>query len=410
MFSNKSPIRYIITVNALAEGWDCSFAYVLISLANVGAKIAVEQIIGRVLRMPNAKRKDNEALNRSYVFASAKNFNEAAGSIISGLEDNGYSKSDIIDASKGVQKYELEVERAFKKDLAVPMMIYGGDKLAFEDLIDDSFELSKENCKFDFDAHYDNDGRAIIDIKNENEWSRGAQQSLNLTYKDKNATEAELVMWIDKRLKFTQISKKDKSAFIEKVIKYQLSVGNHSLTQLSVNRFVLIEKIASVIEATMESYAKTNFSSLIKKGKISVAETEKFPATIILSQEIPQEFNKSYYKKVDKLNGEEKQFIERLDLDKLPNIEFWVRNREKKDPFYIQGWKRGKFYPDFVVVTKKGHIVALEWKGEDRVGNVDTNYKEEIANEWQKLGKNKLSFFLVHNKNIEEVLLKVKTL
>src|SRR3989344_2241550 len=53
LFSQKCKIRYIITVNALAEGWDCSFAYVLISVANIGSKIAVEQIIGRIVRLPN---------------------------------------------------------------------------------------------------------------------------------------------------------------------------------------------------------------------------------------------------------------------------------------------------------------------------------------------------------------------
>src|SRR3989337_2317346 len=89
-------IRYIITVNALAEGWDCSFAYVLVSVANLGSKIAVEQIIGRIIRLPYAKRKANEDFNRSYVFASARDFNEAAGQIISGLESNGYSRSDLI--------------------------------------------------------------------------------------------------------------------------------------------------------------------------------------------------------------------------------------------------------------------------------------------------------------------------
>ena len=92
LFSKGCKIRYIITVNALAEGWDCSFAYVLISVANIGSKIAVEQIIGRIMRMPFAKRRENENLNRSYIFASARNFNESANQIISGLESNGYSR------------------------------------------------------------------------------------------------------------------------------------------------------------------------------------------------------------------------------------------------------------------------------------------------------------------------------
>ena len=96
LFSRDCKIRYIITVNALAEGWNCSFAYVLVSVANLGSKIAVEQIIGRIIRLPYAKKKANEGFNRSYVFASARNFNEAAGQIISGLETNGYSRSDLI--------------------------------------------------------------------------------------------------------------------------------------------------------------------------------------------------------------------------------------------------------------------------------------------------------------------------
>jgi len=103
-------------------------------------------------------------------------------------------------------------------------------------------------------------------------------------------------------------------------------------------------------------------------------------------------------------------FVERLDLDSLPNVEFWVRNREKQDPFYILGWQKNKFYPDFVALTKKGNIVALEWKGEDRISNEDTGYKVEIADEWVRLGKGKLHFFLVHNGNVEEVLNELKNL
>ena len=121
-------------------------------------------------------------------------------------------------------------------------------------------------------------------------------------------------------------------------------------------------------------------------------------------------FNKNLYERIDSINGEERSFVERIDLGALDNVDFWVRNREKIDPFYIQGWKKGKFYPDFVAVTKKGNIVALEWKGEDRLDNPDTKYKEEITGEWVKLGKGKLHFFLVHNGNVEEVLLALKAL
>jgi superfamily II DNA or RNA helicase len=406
LFDKNCKIRYIITVNALAEGWDCSFAYILVSVANLGSKIAVEQIIGRIIRLPYAKKKDNEDFNRSYVFASARNFNEAANQIISGLESNGYSKSDVISGEKKNTPYELEATKAVTDILKVPMMSLDDEKLSFEDLIGDTFELSKQDHKFDFLIHYDNDGRAIIDIKKDDEWMRGTQMFLKLNYADKNFTKKELIQWLDKKMRFPIIEKSDKVSFIDKAIEHQLKT--HSISELSVNRFVLCERINEVINNILEKFAKDKFDRFLSKKKISTQKYDEFPNKITLKYQVDQEFNKNYYDKVDKLNGEELNFIQRLDLDTLPNIKYWVRSREKIDPFYIQGWKKNKFYPDFVAVTKKGNIIALEWKGADRVSNEDTEYKVEIGKIWENLGKGKNLFFLVHNGNIEETLTKLK--
>jgi superfamily II DNA or RNA helicase len=406
LFAKDCKIRYIITVNALAEGWDCSFAYILVSVANLGSKIAVEQIIGRIVRLPNAKKKENESLNNSYIFASAKNFNEAANQIISGLETNGYSKADLISGDKKDTTYELETKKTVTDVLKVPMFALDGDKLSFEDLIGSDFELAKQDTNFDFPIHYDNDGQAIIDIKKDDKWMRSAQKSLNLRYEDKNYTKTELVQWLDKKLRFSLLKKEDKVKFLSKAIDYQLK--KHTLSELSVNRFVFADRLGEFINTTLEKYAKNRFDSL--KKKISVKQFDAFPDKITLKQAVPQEFNKNYYKRIDKLNSEELNFVQRLDLDALPNIKYWVRNREKIDPFYIQGWKRNKFYPDFVAVTKKGAIIVLEWKGEDRISNEDTEYKVKAADVWASLGKGKLYFFLVHSGNIEEILKTIKTL
>jgi len=410
LFSRRCKIRYIITVSALAEGWDCSFAYVLVSVANVGAKIAVEQIIGRIIRMPYAKRKASETLNRSYIFASAKNFNESAASIISGLERNGYSKLDLIGASsdEAVSGDPKEVARSVKEDFFVPLVSLGNDKISFEELVGGDFRLADQDAEFDFEIHYDNDGRAIIDIENDNRWHKGKQQVLNLIYKDKNLSRNDLVQWLDKKLRYTLLAQADKVKFVGKAVDYQLK--SRSLSELSVNRYVLLDRLGMAIDNILEAHAKTRFDTFLAEQKISVRPFECFPETILLKQDTPQEFNRNYYEKIDKLNKEELSFIERLDLDTLPNIEFWVRNREKQDPFFIQGWRKNKFYPDFVARTKQGNIVALEWKGEDRISNEDTAYKVAIGELWAKLGKGKSHFFLAHNGNIEEVLNKLKSL
>jgi type III site-specific deoxyribonuclease len=95
LLSEECPIRYIITVNALKEGWDCSFAYILASVANRTSRVDVEQILGRVLRQPYAtKVQDKSVLNMSYVLASSNNFSETIRQIIAGLNAAGFTKRD----------------------------------------------------------------------------------------------------------------------------------------------------------------------------------------------------------------------------------------------------------------------------------------------------------------------------
>ena len=57
LFDRACPIEYVITVEALKEGWDCSFAYVFCSVSRIRSAVDVEQLLGRVLRMPYARRR-----------------------------------------------------------------------------------------------------------------------------------------------------------------------------------------------------------------------------------------------------------------------------------------------------------------------------------------------------------------
>lgn len=78
LFDPACPIEFIITVEALKEGWDCSFAYVLCSVANIASATDIEQLLGRVLRMPYAQNRANAVLNRAYTHISSPRFGEGA--------------------------------------------------------------------------------------------------------------------------------------------------------------------------------------------------------------------------------------------------------------------------------------------------------------------------------------------
>ena len=51
LLSEKCSIRFIITVNALKEGWDCPFAYILASLANRTSQVDVEHTIASAVKV-----------------------------------------------------------------------------------------------------------------------------------------------------------------------------------------------------------------------------------------------------------------------------------------------------------------------------------------------------------------------
>jgi type III restriction enzyme len=78
LFDPNCTVDFIITVEALKEGWDCSFAYVLCSVANIGSATDIEQLLGRVLRMPYAEARSQPALNRAYTHVSSPRFGEGA--------------------------------------------------------------------------------------------------------------------------------------------------------------------------------------------------------------------------------------------------------------------------------------------------------------------------------------------
>ncbi len=96
LLSRDCKIRYIITVNALKEGWDCPFAYILATVANRNSTVDVEQILGRVLRLPYTKMSKEQELNLSYAITSSADFYGTLDKVVKGLNNAGFSKRDYM--------------------------------------------------------------------------------------------------------------------------------------------------------------------------------------------------------------------------------------------------------------------------------------------------------------------------
>jgi type III restriction enzyme len=94
LMSKECEVRYIITINALKEGWDCPFAYILASLADKSSAVDVEQILGRVLRQPYVMKHNFPLLNLSYVLTASSKFLDTLDNIVKGLNKAGFSNKD----------------------------------------------------------------------------------------------------------------------------------------------------------------------------------------------------------------------------------------------------------------------------------------------------------------------------
>ncbi|MDI6606211.1 MAG: DEAD/DEAH box helicase family protein [Candidatus Omnitrophota bacterium] len=406
LLGKKCPIRFIITVNALREGWDCPFAYVLVSVSNLGARLSVEQTIGRIMRLPNASEKTDQPLNSAYIFASTKNFNRASEMVIKGLQDNGYE--DIIPVSGGVAVLVDEFKRKIEdKRIEIPFINIKDGKESRKldyigDLIGNAAILDNQSPEVDF--HPADDTTIVkFDIGREGELTRDAAGKLSLIYRYKDFTREDLLTWFRITIQRGFIAMQEMNKYLNKAV--GILLDKHKLGKLSAARYQVKEAIENKIDQIVDGVTTKKFNELVKDKLITGAGVGfDFKDKIRLLNICRDNFTKHLYEKAGKMNKEELGLA--YQLDGLDNVHWWFRNPEIGG-FYIQGWLKGKFYPDFIVKTKKGNYFILEYKGEHLLGAQDAEYKEKIGRKWQELAGKSYIFELVEKNTVNAVMKKI---
>ena len=120
LMSKDCEVRYIITINALKEGWDCPFAYILASLADKSSAVDVEQILGRVLRQPYVMKHNFPLLNLSYVLTASSKFLDTLDNIVKGLNKAGFSDKDYKLADTTVTETPKQADPLQQLTLTMP--------------------------------------------------------------------------------------------------------------------------------------------------------------------------------------------------------------------------------------------------------------------------------------------------
>jgi type III restriction enzyme len=409
-------INWIITKSALQEGWDCPFAYVLVSLNNTGSAQSMTQLIGRVLRQPYAEKTEQRELNESYVYCLKAKADAIAKEVKKALEKEGYEGDSESVMDKSGEGKALEMQRSFFRSEFQRLYRPFKGKIYLPRFCvkkDDSYEgldyfrhlISQVNVeKFNYDDLKWDLGDMADKAKDFHysaslgEWRTVGEDEPDFFEKDETVQ-----AWLVASLPYEHYSFKQLRTIVEKAAKRLCKVHPALEGKMGLVKFTLRNKCREFIERETDRLAEAAFDRMIEKGELCfylecVECRFEMPPSIEVRRTRPlvhcdySQVTRSLFDYVPEtdFNNYEKEVA--LVIDHHPEVLWWYRNKVGKDNFAIQGFRKNRIFPDFVVQNAKdkkpiARVVVVESKGKHLSGNPDTEYKQKIAGAFEKIGK-----------------------
>ena len=413
LLSDMSKVRYIITKDALREGWDCPFAYILAVLSKTTAATALTQMIGRVLRQPEAKLTSVPALNECYVFTFDQEVQAAVDSVRRGLEEEGMG-----DLAANVRATGKGASAASRRETVRRRKEFEGLKIFLPRVLSRHYDTC-EWRQFD----YDRDLLSRLDwskfsYSNRTTFTPGEKETIERTLtrvdvedlghmddelpKSKTSevnVELELDFPALVRLLLDVIPNPWQGARILQETLGALRKKKIKEERIIANRLFLVKAMRDNLKEQVHRATEAEFKRMLAADELSfrlessndpklnweLAETLELDVTDEdkpLHRKSGEPLEKSLFKPVyqKQVNGLEKDMAWYLDSDKA--VGWWHRIAVHQD-WHLQGWQRSRIYPDFLACLNdtgdgKVRFTVLETKGLHLKGNDDTVYKEKL--------------------------------
>lgn len=402
LLSPTNRVRAIITKQALQEGWDCPFAYVLCSLAASANLKAMTQLVGRILRQPGALKTGVEALDECHVITHHADTATVVGAIKDGLEQDGLG--DLVlrvtqDDKSTTGKAARAIERrpAFAStEIYLPkvMVVESGNarELDYETDVLSALDWRGFDPQEIADRVPENAQAAESQLQR----IRLADDGDELFVGEAVAANAELLAF-DPAHAVRMISDLVPNPFVGREIVgatvAALRLRGFDDSKLGLLASLIVEELRKGLEAARNVRAEALFKAEVAAGRIqfrlrldgrnwrmpfSIETTEPENARQLLNR-AGGPLEKSLFAPVyeSELNGDERDVAVYLDGEKT--LAWWHRNVARTQ-YGIQGWRKAKIYPDFIFAVQRDgeakRITVLETKG-DQLDNLDTAYKRE---------------------------------
>ena len=402
LLSETSQVRWIITKSALMEGWDCPFAYLLVMLDNTQAQKAITQLVGRVIRQPHAQLTGRKALDQCYVYCNNTDVGIAVEQVKNGLESEGLTRlgDDVIGAADAQEIVELRthiVERRTQfrdQVIYMPMVLHkNGDawiQLNYQSHILPYIKWSAIQAPDPKDSAPDGDiwQSAAVDVGD-----------VPLVYHPDQEPHIDKTVGISdfaRRLS-DLLPNPWQAARIAVQMSENLRQDGETEEDIYDKRSYLVHALREHIKHEVEQQAEQIFRRKLDQGEIRFdLETGAPNYKFRDKYEIEIRTNDrplTRYGSTVQLSLFEPVFEQHFDselekkfayyLDERRALQWWHRIAVRQSgEYYVQGWKQGRIYPDFVAMTREfegvTRVLIFETKGEHLGGNLDTEYKKKV--------------------------------
>jgi type III restriction enzyme len=402
LLSPSNRVRAIITKQALQEGWDCPFAYVLCSLAASANLNAMTQLVGRILRQPGAIKTGVEALDECHVITHHTDTATVVNAIKDGLERDGLGDL-VLRVTQGEQSVPGDTARVIKRRSALASTeIYLPKVMIVSD--GDIRELDYETDVISALDWRGFNPQEIVERIPENAQAAESQlQRIRLSRDGDELFVGEAVAANSEILAFDpvhavrMISDIVPNAFVGREIIGATIAGLQARgfndAKLGLLARLIVEELRKGLDAARTTSAEASFKAEVAAGRIqfrlrldgrnwrmpAIIETMEPENARQLLNRAGGPLEKSLFTPVyeGEFNNDERDVAVYLDGENT--LAWWHRNVARKQ-YGIQGWKKAKIYPDFIFAVQKDggnrRITVLETKG-DQLDNLDTAYKRE---------------------------------
>jgi len=403
LLSEFSQVRWIITKSALMEGWDCPFAYLLVMLDNTQAQRAITQLVGRVMRQPQAQLTGRVSLDQCYVYCNNTEVGTVVQQVKHGLESEGLTglSDEVMSASGTTQQDDLQPKKVKRRqefrsnDIYLPVVLH---------------KKGDEWIHLNYQAHIlpcidwaaieppDPNASAAQSVRRQSA-TVDVGEELPVFHTDQEP-------YVEKRVSISDFAHRLsdivpnlwQAARIAHEMSKRLISDGETEEDIYDRRSYLAHVLREHVKSEVENQAEQVFRRKLEHGEIRFdLETQELNYRMVDKYEIQVSpdndrpllnnfepvqlslFEPVFEKQFD--SELEKQFAYYLDEERV--LRWWYRvAARQRGEYYLQGWKRGRIYPDFVAMTNEVNgltrVLIFDTKGQHLSGNLDTEYKRKV--------------------------------